>query len=137
MRLKLILSFLILSKICFAQSITAPLCEDRSVLKATKSEACEILVQSTKLAPVINCSALALGSALSLLQSQSPATLATLAQKFPKLFLGSIRLLQGINLVAVPLTIWSITSFGKEALDNDRKCFENIKTKVYLILILW
>lgn len=136
MRLKLILSFLIISQICLAQPTKAPLCEDPSVLKETKSEACEILVQSTKLAPAINCSALALGSALSLLQSQSPATLATLAQKFPKLFLGSIRLLQGINLVAVPLTIWSITSFGKEALDTDRKCFENIEAKTIELQLL-
>ncbi len=136
MPLKLILILLFLSQTCFAQSIKGDVCDERSSLKKTKSEACEILVQSTVLSPAINCSALAIGSSLSLLQSRSPATIATLSQKFPTLFLGSIRLLQGINLVAVPLTVWSITSFGKEALDNDQKCFENIEAKTIELQLL-
>lgn len=136
MRRKLILFILLLFQTSFAESIKAPLCEDKSYLKNAKSEACEILVQSTILSPAINCSALALGTSLSLLQSRNPATITALAQKFPRLFLGSIRLLQGINLVAVPLTVWSLTSFGKEALDNDQKCFENIEAKTIELQLL-
>lgn len=136
MRLKLFSSLLILTSLTFAQINKNPLCENDLQLKTTKLNACDILVKSTILAPALNCSALAIGTSLSLLQSRSPATIATLSQKFPTLFLGSIRLLQGINLVAVPLTVWSITSFGKEALDNDQKCFENIKAKTIELQLL-
>ncbi len=112
------------------------ICSQKDTYSKSKKNACELLVETTVLSTSINCAPLAMTAGLSALQTVGPAKLAELSLRFPKLILSSVRLLQTANLVTLPITIWTLTSFGLAALDKDKKCFDNIEFKTLELNLL-